>query len=70
MSRSTDKVPLIIAVLEQNITTLERELDFAIVRKDWMMVLPLQVKITTTTELLGMVKALGIKKEKESTTNG
>lgn len=63
MSRSVDKVPLIIAVFEQNIYNSQRQVDFAINAKDWVRALINQTKIDTATELLEVVKALGIKKE-------
>lgn len=67
MSRSTDKVPLIIAVFEQNIYNSNKQLDYAIAEKDYVRALTNQIKVDTATELLGVVKALGIKPEKEST---
>lgn len=65
MSRSTNKIPLIIAVFEQNIYNSKRNLDFAIAEKDWVRSLSSQIKIDTATELLGVVKALGSKTEKD-----
>lgn len=68
MSRSTDKVPLILAVFEQNIYNAQRQVDFAITGKDWVRALINQTKVDTATELLEVVKALGIKKEKSGGT--
>lgn len=66
MSRSTNKVPLIIAVFEQNISNAQRKLDFASTRQDWIEANNNQIRINCATELLEVVKALGIKPEKES----
>ena len=62
MGRLVDKVPLIIAVFEQNISNSQRKLDFASTRQDWIEANNCQVRIDTTTELLEVVKALGVKK--------
>ena len=62
MGRSTDKIPLIMAVFEQNISNALRELDFASTRQDWIEANNSQIRINTATELLEVVKALGVKK--------
>ena len=62
MGRSTDKIPLIMAVFEQNISNALRKLDFASTRQDWIEANNCQVRINTATELLEVVKALGAKK--------
>jgi hypothetical protein len=63
MGRFADKVPLIIAVFEQNISNSQRKLDFASTRQDWIEANNCQVRINLATELLEVVKALGVKKE-------
>ena len=62
MGRLADKVPLIIAVFEQNISNAQRKLDFAVTRQDWIEANNSQIRINTATELLEVVKALGVKK--------
>lgn len=62
MGRLADKVPLIIAVFEQNISNAQRNLDFAVTRQDWIEANNCQVRINIATELLEVVKALGVKK--------
>ena len=66
MGRLADKVPLIIAVFEQNISNAQRKLDSASTRQDWIEdwieANDCQVRINTATELLEVVKALGVKK--------
>lgn len=61
MSRYTNKIPLIVAVFEQNISNAKRKLDFATARQDWIEANNCQIRINTATELLEVVKALGIK---------
>lgn len=63
MSRSANKIPLIVAVFEQNISNSQRKLDFASTRQDWIEANNSQVRINCATELLEVVKALGVKKD-------
>lgn len=63
MSRSVNKIPLIIGVFEQNISNSKRKLDYAMTREDWIEANNCQVRIDCATELLEVVKALGIKTE-------
>ena len=62
MGRCVDKVPLIIAVFEQNISNAQRKLDSASTRQDWIEANDCQVRINIATELLEVVKALEVKK--------
>lgn len=63
MGRSVNKVPLIIAVFEQNIVNSKRQVDFAVANKDYSRALVAQSKVESATELLEVVKALGLKKD-------
>lgn len=70
LSRNTSKIPLIVAVFEQNISNAQRKLDFATTRQDWIEANNSQIRINTATELLEVVKALGIKKEEQGYHGG
>lgn len=59
MGRFADRVPLIIALFEQNISNAQRKLDFASTRQDWAEANKHQIQINVVTELLEVVKALG-----------
>lgn len=63
MSRNTNKIPLIIAVIEQRRKEYAQCLDYAITRKDWARALLTQSKMETIEEILGVVKTIGIKTE-------
>jgi len=63
MARDSGKnIQLIISVFEQNIANSKRQVEAAIVVKDWVRALINQTKVDTATELLEVVKALGIKR--------
>ena len=62
MGRFADKVPSIIAMFEQNISSEKRKLDFAVTRLDYKEANDSQIRINVATELLEVVKALGVKK--------
>lgn len=63
MSGNTNKIPLIIAVIEQRRKEYAQSLDYAITGKDWAMALSTQTKIEAIEEILGVVKTIGVKTE-------
>ena len=72
MGRNSEKnIHLIISVFEQNMNNLQRRIQSAATLKDWVGALINQAKVESVTELLEVVKALGLKtsdkdKEKEN----